>query len=175
MTRASPATILSRQMAKQGTRTPKTKVPARGTKKTTATRALPLAAKNAKKRAPSKKSAPPRRAKKQEPPLRIPLSFAAVAAAFARDRRVTLERGWGVDNVVLKLNAKIFAMFARGQLVTKLPKARVDELVSAGEGARFDPRRNGRLMKEWLVVASGESKWVDVTREAYQFVKAELH
>ena len=106
----------------------------------------------------------------QDEPIEIPLNFAAVAAAFAKDRRVTLERGWGADNVVLKLEGKIFVMFARGDLVAKLPKSRVDELVGAGQGIRFDPRRDGRLMKEWLVVSSSDPNWVEWAREAHEFV-----
>jgi hypothetical protein len=124
-----------------------------------------------KKKAVRAPRAAPKRVKAKGP-LEIPLSFAALAAAFAKDRRVALERGWGADNVVLKLDAKIFIMFSRGQLVTKLPKKRVDELILAGQGKRFDPRRDGRLMKEWLVVTTDEATWVGVAHEAYQFVKA---
>lgn len=70
----------------------------------------------------------------------------------------------------LKVNGKIFAMFGRRQFVTKLPKARVDALVSAGYGKRFDPGQ-GRLMKEWVVVPDGTADWVELAKEAYQFVK----
>ena len=70
----------------------------------------------------------------------------------------------------LKINGKIFAMFGRGQFVTKLPKARVDELVSAGKGKRFDPG-HGRLMKEWIVVWAGKVDWIELAKDAYQFVK----
>ena len=69
-----------------------------------------------------------------------------------------------------KVNGKIFAMFGRRQFVTKLPKARVDALVSAGDGKRFDPGQ-GRLMKEWVVVPDGTADWVELAEEAYQFVK----
>lgn len=58
----------------------------------------------------------------------------------------------------LKRNGRIFAMLVRGRLVLKLPRARVDALVAAGLGERFDPRRNGRLMKEWLVLAPAADK-----------------
>jgi hypothetical protein len=170
MTRASLATILARGMVKPGTRARKAKASPRPTKKTAPHGSQPSVTKNPKRT--TKPRATARGVPKKEPPLQIPLSFAAVAAIFARDRRVSLERGWGDDNVVLKLDAKIFTMFVRGKLVTKLPKARVDELVSLGEGERFDPRRDGRLMKEWLVVASGEPRWEEVAREAYQFAKA---
>lgn len=70
----------------------------------------------------------------------------------------------------LKVNGKIFAMFGRGEFVTKLPKERVDQLVSDGKGRRFDPG-HGRLMKEWVVVGAGKANWVELAKEAYDFVK----
>jgi hypothetical protein len=70
----------------------------------------------------------------------------------------------------LKVNGKIFAMFGRGKFVAKLPKARVDELVSGGQGERFDPG-HGRLMKEWIAMESETSNWVELASEAYDFVK----
>src|SRR3954447_16615859 len=56
-------------------------------------------------------------------------------------------------------------MFPRGELVVKLPKARVDELVDAGAGRRFDPG-HGRVMKEWIVVAPGKADWLPLPDEA---------
>ena len=74
----------------------------------------------------------------------------------------------------LKVNGKIFAMLVRDQLVVKLPKARVDALVAAGEGARFDPRHDGRLMKEWFVLTSSSpTVWLSLAQEALAFVSGE--
>ncbi len=71
----------------------------------------------------------------------------------------------------LKIHDKIFAMLVRGQLVVKLPKARVDALVASGDGERFDPRHDGRLMKEWIVIApASEVEWLPLAREAMEFV-----
>lgn len=61
-------------------------------------------------------------------------------------------------------------MFGRDRFITKLPKERVDELLRAGKGARFDPG-HGRLMKEWIVVWAGKADWVALAKEAYEFVK----
>jgi hypothetical protein len=62
-------------------------------------------------------------------------------------------------------------MFSTGRLVVKLPWQRVDALIAAGEGERFDPRHDGRLMKEWLVVALSSGKeWLPLAREALEFV-----
>jgi hypothetical protein len=60
--------------------------------------------------------------------------------------------------------------FGSEQYVTKLPKERVDEMVSSGKGERFDPG-HGRLMKEWIVVWPGKADWVLLAKEAYEFVK----
>jgi len=68
------------------------------------------------------------------------------------------------------VGGKIFVMMVRGTLVLKLPKVRVDELVEAGKGAHFDPG-HGRLMKEWLALAGSKPPWLELSREAYRFVK----
>jgi hypothetical protein len=54
------------------------------------------------------------------------------------------------------VNRKIFAMFGKNRFVIKLPRKRIDELVDADKGERFDPG-HGRLMKEWTVVGSGKA------------------
>ena len=94
--------------------------------------------------------------------------FAPVAQAFAGVTGVTA--GKLFSSYGLKVNGKIFAMFGRGRLVVKLPKERVDGLVSAGKGERFDPG-HGRVMKEWAAFESGDAEWVELAQEAYQFVK----
>ena len=68
-----------------------------------------------------------------------------------------------------KVGGKLFALDVRGALVVKLPKARVDALVDAGKGTRFEPRP-GRVMKEWLVVTAPKSAWPALKREAKAFV-----
>jgi hypothetical protein len=94
-------------------------------------------------------------------------------AALSKDRQVSTEKGWGSGNLALKVNGKIFAMLVKGKLVAKLPKARVDELVSTGAGDRFGPRGDDRLMKEWLVVGIGRGNWIALAAEAHGFVKDE--
>jgi hypothetical protein len=104
------------------------------------------------------------------------IRYAAVVKALAGKSGVThsepddSKRGFGAN--ALKVNKKIFAMLASNdRFVVKLPRARVDALVAAGFGERFDPRRNGRAMKEWLVVAAGrEAQWLPLAKEAMEFV-----
>jgi TfoX/Sxy family transcriptional regulator of competence genes len=81
------------------------------------------------------------------------------------------KKGFGSSE--LKINEKIFAMLSGGRLVVKLPRARVDALVEAGLGQRFDPRRDGRLMKEWLTIEpAAEEQWLPLAQEALAFVGA---
>ncbi|MCX5042207.1 TfoX/Sxy family protein [Aldersonia sp. NBC_00410] len=71
----------------------------------------------------------------------------------------------------IKVDRKIFAMLADGRLVVKLPKSRVDELVAAAHGNRFDANK-GKPMKEWLRLAPESSlDWLELAREAYAFVR----
>ncbi|HLI35408.1 MAG TPA: hypothetical protein VKW70_10210 [Terriglobia bacterium] len=109
-------------------------------------------------------------AKKPEEPG-IDAGFDRVVNAFARDRQVSRGEGKGFGSGALKVNGRIFAMISsKGEFVVKLPKERVDELVSAGQGRRFDPG-HGRLMKEWFVADKRGTDWVDLAKEAREFAK----
>ncbi len=101
--------------------------------------------------------------------------YEAIAATLLSDpvgmdsRGVTESKGQ-FGSTALKTNGKIFAMLARDQLVLKLPRHRVDALIDAGHGARFDPG-HGRLMKEWIAVEpSANDDWLSLAREAMAFV-----
>ncbi len=102
--------------------------------------------------------------------------FAALVEEFISDSAVTLPLDGSSSNnrfgsSGLRVHHKIFAMLSGGRLVVKLPKARVDALVASGDGERFDPRRDGRLMKEWLSLApTSEQAWLYLAREARAFV-----
>ena len=106
---------------------------------------------------------------KRQPP-EVPAAFQPVARTFEGRAGVTLGPGWGAGNVVLKRGAKIFVMSIGQDFVAKLPRERVDELVEAGAGVRFDPRRDGRVMKEWLVVSTRRARqWPKLADEAFAF------
>jgi hypothetical protein len=63
-------------------------------------------------------------------------------------------------------------MLSGERFVVKLPAARVDALVATGEGDRFDPRRNGRVMREWLALSPSSGQgWLPLAREALDFVR----
>jgi len=121
-------------------------------------------------RIPNAKRKKGRRPKPSVPPASAELDpkFSAVLAAFAKDRSVT--SGKMMASVGLKVNGKIFAMMVRGRFVAKLPKGRVDELVRSGLGEHFDPRKNGRVMKEWVVLNGTKPPWIELAKEAHRFV-----
>jgi hypothetical protein len=95
--------------------------------------------------------------------------FASLVVAFAEAPGVT-HGGKGFGSLGLKVNGKLFAMPVRGRLVLKLPGARVDALVAAGEGDYFDPG-HGRLMKEWVVLDPRGPDRLELVRSAYRFVR----
>lgn len=108
------------------------------------------------------------------PPDKSEARYAAIVKALAGRPGVTSEaagkKGFGSSGQ-LKVDNRIFAMLVRGSLVVKLPKERVDRLVEAGSGRRFDPRRDGRLMKEWLTISrASKLDWLLLAQEAMRFV-----
>ncbi|GAA4501769.1 hypothetical protein GCM10023191_052310 [Actinoallomurus oryzae] len=80
--------------------------------------------------------------------------------------------GRGFGRTALRFHGKIFAMFVRGRLVLKLPADRVGELVSTGEGARFDANKD-TPMREWLSLAPHSGRdWPALAHEALAFARA---
>jgi hypothetical protein len=62
-------------------------------------------------------------------------------------------------------------MLVRGRLVVKLPAPRVTELVSSGDGARFDANK-GTPMREWLSLdPESDMDWLDLALEALDFAQ----
>lgn len=69
----------------------------------------------------------------------------------------------------LRRHGRIVAMLSQGCLVVKLPRARVDDLVATGAGARFDGGR-GTPMREWFVLSPGAGlDWHGLAREAVAY------
>ena len=81
--------------------------------------------------------------------------------------------GSGFGRGALRYRRKIFAMFVRGHLVVKLPAPRVDELVTAGCGERFDANK-GTPMREWFSLDAGSAlPWMPLAREALDFARGQ--
>jgi hypothetical protein len=85
---------------------------------------------------------------------------------------VTPPQGRGFGRSAVRFNGKIFVMFVRGRLVLKLPEDRVDEMIAAGHGVRFDANK-GTPMREWLSLdpASG-GPWLPLAREALSYARS---
>ena len=109
------------------------------------------------------------------PPVTPEERFAAVVAALLTEPGVTPpQAGSSFGSNGMKVSGKLFAMLTSGKLVLKLPRARVDALIAAGEGTHFDPRKNGRVMKEWISLESASDEdWLRLAREALAFVAPE--
>lgn len=97
--------------------------------------------------------------------------FSKLVARFASMPQISVPgEGRGFGSSALRCQGKIFAMFVGGRLVVKLPKQRVDVLLRAGEGARFDANK-GTPMKEWFSLdPTSHLDWTRLTREALAFV-----
>ena len=105
--------------------------------------------------------------------------FATIVAALRGNVDVTPPAAAAASNnrfgsAGLKVRDKVFTMLVRDRLVVKLPKARVDAFIASGGGERYDPRRDGRRMKEWVMVSpSSGLEWLALADEAMAFVGAQ--
>jgi hypothetical protein len=80
--------------------------------------------------------------------------------------------GSGFGRGAIRFQNKIFAMLVRGRLVVKLPEDRVDALVSAGVGVRFDANK-GTPMREWFSLEPDSAlPWLPLAREALDFARS---
>lgn len=80
----------------------------------------------------------------------------------------------GFGSSALRLQNKIFAMLVRERFVVKLSQPRVDALVEAGEGVRFDANK-GTPMKQWFSLdPASELEWLPLAHEALDFCRAGL-
>jgi hypothetical protein len=95
--------------------------------------------------------------------------FDAIVEPFSRDPRVTRGAGFG-SSPGRSVDGRIFAMLVRGELVVKLPRQRVAELVEAGTAGWFDAGK-GRPMREWASINVAQAgAWPKLVAEAYEFV-----
>jgi len=98
--------------------------------------------------------------------------FKSVVETLASDPQVKLSNWFGFP--CAKLDDKPFAALYDENLVVKLGQSRVQKMLKAKEGRKFDPSGMGRPMKEWVVIAAPEStakqRWLELAEEAKSFV-----
>lgn len=88
---------------------------------------------------------------------------------FSGNPRVTAGTGFGASPG-RRVDGRIFAMLVQDQLVVKLRKERVAELVQAGVARWFDAGK-GRPMWEWASINTTDvGVWPGLVEEAYEFV-----
>lgn len=97
--------------------------------------------------------------------------FAGLVDVLLAEPNVAQRNRAGFGSSALWVKGKIFVMLMRGgELVVKLPEHRVDELIAAGAGDRFEASA-GRRMKEWLTLGpTCDDEWLPLAREAMRFV-----
>lgn len=84
-----------------------------------------------------------------------------------------VEKGTMMGFPCLRVDGKFFASLHRenDDMIIKLPKERVTDLITAGDAEPFAP--NGRTFKEWARITTvDETKWQTYLEEARQFVEA---
>jgi hypothetical protein len=80
--------------------------------------------------------------------------------------------GGGFGRSAVRFQNKIFVMLVRGRLVLKLPADRVDDLIAAGHGVRFDANK-GTPMREWLSLDPESGlPWPLLAREALDHARS---
>jgi TfoX/Sxy family transcriptional regulator of competence genes len=85
---------------------------------------------------------------------------------LAEDTSVELDRIF--RSTGLKRGGKLFAFVSRGDLVVKISRERVAELVGSGEGRPFESGR--RVMKEWVRLSPvDEARCAGYVAEARRF------
>jgi TfoX/Sxy family transcriptional regulator of competence genes len=70
----------------------------------------------------------------------------------------------------LRTGTKYFAIWWHSQLVVKLPVARIEDVVGAGQAVPFEPME-GRPMRGWIVVEPA-ADWGALVSEAQAFVES---
>ncbi|WP_051407476.1 MmcQ/YjbR family DNA-binding protein [Nocardia sp. CNY236] len=82
-----------------------------------------------------------------------------------------VEPGTMMGLLCLRVDGAFFASCDRhcGDLIVKLPRKRVQQLIEAGIGKPFTPA--GRTFREWVVIDDrDEARWTALLAEAHRFV-----
>ncbi len=96
--------------------------------------------------------------------------YAALVADLIKAPGVSqsVKKGFGFSGLLI--GGKLFAVPRGDELLLKLPAPKVAALIVSRDGTAFDAGR-GRPMKEWVTVkATSKERWLDLARQAMQFV-----
>lgn len=84
--------------------------------------------------------------------------------------RPQFEKGTMMGFPCMRRSGHFFASLEKdtGNLILKLPKAQVDEMVAEGTGLAFAP--NGRTFKEWVAIPAEDfERWEPLLEQAWAF------
>ena len=98
-------------------------------------------------------------------------AWSAIAAVEMKRQRVTARKMFGAEG--LQIGGKVYATLYKGELVLKMPEAKVGALVRAGSAKPFEPGI-GRTMREWVAFGGTTADWPSLVDEARKFVSS-LH
>ena len=89
--------------------------------------------------------------------------FEHVAAELTADPEV--ERSQMMGHPALKIRGRMFAIGFGDDLVVKLGRETVDEMVAAHDARPFDPSGRNRPMRDWAQVPPGDD-WIELAEDA---------
>jgi hypothetical protein len=87
-----------------------------------------------------------------------------VEALRAHDAAVVEGQMMGMP--ALKAEGKMFGGLFEGELVAKLGRERVQELIANGRARQFDPSGRDRPMKDWARLPEPDDDWIALAQEA---------
>ena len=90
--------------------------------------------------------------------------YAEVKEHFESVSNVIVNKGKGAQG--LKAGKKMFAMFHKGSLLLTMPVARVQELISAGEGEAHTLTNGVTMDNRILISADNKDRWIEYCTEA---------
>lgn len=93
-----------------------------------------------------------------------PQAYRQVVEGLLADPAVSEGQMMGMP--ALKLGSRMFGGLFEGDLVVKIGRERVGQLVGAGRARPFDPSGRGRPMKDWAQVPAPAEDWAALAAEA---------
>jgi hypothetical protein len=98
-----------------------------------------------------------------------PDPYRAVVHELLSDPAVSEGQMMGLP--ALEVGGKIFGGEFEGDLVLKLGRDRVAELIDAGRASQFDPPGQGREMEDWAQVPAPYEDWLELAEDAKEFAR----
>jgi hypothetical protein len=94
--------------------------------------------------------------------------FARLVDELCADPSVTLIKMMG--RPALKAGTRMFCGLVDGELLLRLGRDRVDELIAAERGTQFDPMGRGAF-RDWALVPEPVDDWLELALEALDGVR----